>query len=205
MVTLRALHLFAGAGGSVQACRKLGMESVGCVEIDRYCCAVLEHHGEKILANDITSWDASGLVGLVDVVVGGSPCQDVSTAGKRAGFNGTKSVLWRDQVRVARECQSPLIWWENVRGALSSNGGRDFGVVLSDLADAGYDARWVVNRASQAMGKLNPSWVEQLMGWEQEWTALPTEAYGRLRKASRSTRGKRRGPSSSSSKDAPTD
>ena len=132
----------------MQACRKLGMESVGCVEIDRYCCAVLEKHGEKILANDITTWHADGLAGRVDIVVGGSPCQDVSTAGKRAGFNGTKSVLWRDQIRVAKECQAPLIWWENVRGALSSNGGRDFGVVLSDLAEAGYDARWTLNRAS---------------------------------------------------------
>lgn len=57
---------------------------------------------------------------------------------------------------------------------------------------------------ARAGGRLNPSWVEQLMGWENGWTALPTEVYGRLRKASRSTRGKRRAPSTPASTDAPT-
>lgn len=163
---MRALHVFAGAGGSVQACRKLGIESVGCVELDRYCCAVLKQHGEEVLAQDITTFHADGLVGQVDIVIGGSPCQDVSTAGRRQGFRGTKSILWRDQVRVAQECRAPLIWWENVRGALSSNGGRDFGTVLSDLDDAGYDAKWITNLAADvgAPHKRERLW---LLAWRR--------------------------------------
>ena len=78
----------------------------------------------------------------------------------------------------------------------------------NDATNNGGPAQWervTIPLNCKAGGRLNPSWVEQLMGWENGWTALPTEAYGRLRKASRSTRGKRRGPSSISSKDAPTD
>lgn len=78
----------------------------------------------------------------------------------------------------------------------------------NDASNNGGPSQWervTIPLNCKAGGRLNPSWVEQLMGWKNGWTALPTEAYGRLRKASRSTRGKRRGPSSSSCKDAPTD
>lgn len=70
---MKALHLFAGAGGSVLAGRLLGWESVGAVELDPYCCAVLEARGERVLARDITAFDARPLRGQVDVVVGGWP------------------------------------------------------------------------------------------------------------------------------------
>lgn len=146
---IRALHVFAGAGGSVLAGEMIGWQSVGCVEIDPFCCAVLKHNfGETVLANDITTWKADRLTGHVDVVVGGSPCQDLSVAGKRAGIGGTRSGLWFHQLRVAQECGAPFIFWENVRGVLSSNAGHDFGAILRSLAAAGYDARWIVNRAS---------------------------------------------------------
>ena len=145
---MRALHLFAGAGGSVIACRMLGFESAGCVEINMYCRVVLRARGEHVIGRDIRVFDATGLAGSVDVVVGGSPCQDLSVAGRREGFKGERSGLWFQQLRVAVECKAPLIWWENVAGALSSNGGRDFLAVLNSLAKAGYDARWIVNRAS---------------------------------------------------------
>lgn len=141
---MRALHLFAGAGGSVLAGRLLGWESVGAVEIDLYCCAVLEQHGERILSRDVTTFDARHLAGRVDVVVGGWPCQDLSVAGKRAGLGGERSGLFWQMMRVVDECQPRFVFGENVTGLLSSNGGRDFGVVLSALAARGYDARWQV-------------------------------------------------------------
>lgn len=144
IVQMRALHLFAGAGGSALAGRLLGWESVGAVEIDPYCCAVLEQHGERVLARDVTTFDANHLAGQVDVVVGGWPCQDLSVAGKRAGLGGERSGLFWQMMRVVDECQPRFVFGENVTGLLSSNGGRDFGVVLSALAARGYDARWQV-------------------------------------------------------------
>lgn len=144
---MRALHLFAGAGGSVLAGRLLGWESVGAVEIDPFCCAVLESQGEVVLGRDVCSFDATGLG--VDVVVGGFPCQDVSVAGKRAGSgDGTRSGLWRHMLRIWDECQAPWLFAENVRGLLSSDGGRDYAAILEALASRGADACWTVLRAS---------------------------------------------------------
>lgn len=141
---MRALHLFAGAGGSVLAGRLLGWESVGCVELDPYCCEVLEHRGERVLARDIRTFDATPLLGQVDVVVGGWPCQDLSLAGKRAGLAGTRSGLFWELLRVVDECKATYVFGENVPGLLSSNRGQDFGFILGALAARGYDARWAV-------------------------------------------------------------
>ena len=92
-----------------------------------------------------------------DVVAFGSPCQDLSVAGKRAGFDGKRSVLFYEATRIIREMREASngryptwVVWENVGGALSSSGGRDFAAVLDELADLGavdiawrvLDARW---------------------------------------------------------------
>lgn len=145
---MKALHLFAGAGGSVLASRLLGWTSVGCVEWDPYCRRVLRARGERVVGSDIRQFKATGLVGRVDIVVGGSPCQDLSVAGPGDGIDGPRSGLWRAQLRIAEECEAPYIWWENVRGALSRHDGRDFAVILRQMAKAGYDAVWTVNSAS---------------------------------------------------------
>lgn len=158
---MRALHLFAGAGGSVLAGRLLGWESAGAVELDPYCCAVLEARGERVLARDITAFDARPLRGLVDVVVGGWPCQDLSVAGKRAGLEGERSGLFWQMMRVVDECQPRFVFGENVAGLLSSNGGRDFAAVLGALAARGYDARWQVlgARAVGAPHRRERVWI----------------------------------------------
>ena len=145
---MRALHLFAGAGGSVLASRLLGWTSVGCVEWDPYCRRVLRARGERVVGSDIRQFKATGLVGRVDIVVGGSPCQDLSVAGPGEGIDGPRSGLWRAQLRIAEECEAPFIWRENVKGAVTHNGGRDFAVILRQMAKAGYDAVWTVNSAS---------------------------------------------------------
>lgn len=119
------------------------------MEIDPFCCAVLESQGEVVLGRDICSFDATGLRGTVDVVVGGFPCQDVSVAGKRAGSgDGTRSGLWRHMLRVWDECGATWLFAENVRGLLSSDGGRDYAAILEALASRGADACWTVLRAS---------------------------------------------------------
>jgi DNA (cytosine-5)-methyltransferase 1 len=92
--------------------------------------------------NDVTTaidWaDEIGLTGNVDLVAGGFPCQDLSVAGKRAGLDGKRSGLFYDALAFAKAVKAKTILLENVPGLLSSNKGRDFGVLLTELADAGY-------------------------------------------------------------------
>ena len=84
---------------------------------------------------------------IVDVITGGSPCQDLSVAGKRAGLDGERSGLFMEQVRVTKEMRENdrlhgrtgkfirprYMVWENVPGAFSSNGGKDFQAVLTEI------------------------------------------------------------------------
>jgi len=77
----------------------------------------------------------------VDLIVGGSPCQDLSVAGKRAGLDGERSGLFMEMIRIIREMREAthgiyprFALWENVPGAFSSNNGKDFGAVLGEFA-----------------------------------------------------------------------
>lgn len=93
---------------------------------------------------DVTKIDGS-VVPLVDVIIGGSPCQDLSVAGKRAGLDGARSGLFMEQIRIikqmrrrcqdvgANEIRPRYFVWENVPGAFSSNGGKDFRTVLEEI------------------------------------------------------------------------
>lgn len=118
---------------------------------------------------DITTIDWAD-VEPVDIICGGSPCQDLSLAGKRAGMaTGTRSGLWESMAAAVETIRPRLVVWENVQGALSArayspvesepgmlgNGAtqpalRAAGRVAGDLADLGYDCRWAVIRASDA-------------------------------------------------------
>jgi len=77
--------------------------------------------------------------GKYDVLIGGTPCQDLSTAGKRLGFKGKRSVLALDFIKLAYESKCRWIVWENVPGALSANDGRDFSTFLYGLTGSKVD------------------------------------------------------------------
>lgn len=95
---------------------------------------------------DITKLNGAELP-VVDCITGGSPCQDLSVAGKRAGLDGERSGLFMEQVRVVKEMREHdrstgrpddlirprYMVWENVPGAFSSNGGKDFQAVLTEI------------------------------------------------------------------------
>ena len=137
------VSLFAGVGGFDLGFEQAGHTCVGQVEIDKHAHSVLKKHWPDVpLHNDVTTatqWAKEiGLIGKVDIVCGGFPCQDVSVAGKRAGIAGQRSGLFWDAIQFAQEVKAQTIILENVPGLLSSNNGRDFGVVLTALADAGY-------------------------------------------------------------------
>ena len=138
------VSLFAGVGGFDLGFERAGHTCLGQVEIDKHAQKILKKHWPDVpLHDDVTTaieWAKEmDLIGRVDIVCGGFPCQDVSVAGKRAGAGaGTRSGLFWDAIQFAQEVKAQTIVLENVPGLLSSNNGRDFGTVLTALADAGY-------------------------------------------------------------------
>lgn len=149
---MRFVSLFSGVGGFDLGLEAAGWECVAQVEWDKHCQDVLARHWP-----DVPRWsDVSEVSGAelppADVIAFGSPCQDLSIAGKRAGLNGERSVLFFEAVRIIKEMRDAtnnafprFVIWENVAGALSSSGGRDFGAVLDELADLGaVDIEWAV-------------------------------------------------------------
>ena len=140
---MRFVSLFAGVGGFERGFEQAGMTCVGQVEKDKACLSVLGRHWPHVPKHDdVTTareWASDiGLVGAVDLVCGGFPCQDVSVAGKRAGLAGERTGLFWDALAFASHVEARWVVLENVPGLLSSNQGRDFGTVIAALADAGY-------------------------------------------------------------------
>ena len=152
---MKYVSLFSGAGGMDLGADRAGWECVAQVEKDKNCQAVLTHHWPDVPKwGDIADVDGTELPSA-DAVIFGSPCQDLSVAGRRAGIHGEASSLFFQAIRVIREMQDAgntptWVVWENVAGALSSHQGQDFAIVLHEMADAGalvlewavLDARW---------------------------------------------------------------
>jgi DNA (cytosine-5)-methyltransferase 1 len=139
---MKHLDLFSGYGGFTIPAKKYGMETIGFSEIDKYTIQVLNYHYPNIKNyGDITKIKGEDLP-TVDIVTGGSPCQDLSVAGKGAGLNGSRSGLFFHFIRLIKEKQPTYFVWENVKGAFSSSRGWDFARVQIEMEQAGYDVRW---------------------------------------------------------------
>ena len=166
--------LFSGTGGldlGVQSV--LGGETAWFCEFDKAPSKILAHHWPDVPnLGDITKVDWTQ-VEPVDVLTGGSPCQDLSHAGKRAGMSeGTRSNLWVQMREAIAALRPHLIVWENVRGALSAEATSDLepcpgclgdprdrgpvlralGRVVGDLAELGYVGSWYGLRAADVGG-----------------------------------------------------
>jgi DNA (cytosine-5)-methyltransferase 1 len=130
--------LFAGIGGIDLGLERAGMVCVFQVEINDFCQKVLAKHWPEVSRFA----DIRGLSGAdlprADVLAGGFPCQDLSSAGKKAGIYGEKSGLWAEFARLVCEIRPRAVIVENVPGLLVSGMAR----VLGDLAELGYDAQW---------------------------------------------------------------
>lgn len=166
---LTYVSLFSGIEAfSIAASRiaDVDWEPVFFSEIDPFPCAVLAHRfptvpnlgdvskirvvanpetNHKEITNGSTTIPFPGLG--IDILAGGSPCQDVSVAGKRAGMqegSGTRSSLAFEYARLVEELRPRILLWENVPGVLSSNEGRDFRAFLDSLVERGYCCAWRV-------------------------------------------------------------
>jgi DNA (cytosine-5)-methyltransferase 1 len=138
-------ELFAGISGFGLGFERAGIKTLWAVEIDPSAQRVLRHHHpDALLFEDVRDVGSHNLP-PVDIITFGSPCQDLSVAGRRKGFDGERSGLYFEAIRIIAELRPALAVWENVPGAFSSNGGRDFGAALDALADIGaLDIAWRV-------------------------------------------------------------
>ena len=142
--------LFDGIGGAPLSAVLSGAEPVWASEIEKVPISITKRHFPNMKHYGDIAQINGAEIEPVDIIVGGSPCQDLSVAGKRAGLEGARSGLFMDQVRIVKEMRNATrretsdrstelprpryMVWENVPGAFSSNGGEDFRAVLEETA-----------------------------------------------------------------------
>jgi DNA (cytosine-5)-methyltransferase 1 len=152
MDRMNELALFAGGGGGILGGKLLGWRTVCAVEIDSYARSILlSRQADGCLSpfpiwDDVTTFDGTVWRGRIDVVSGGFPCQDISSARGpgRSGLAGSRSGLWTEFARIISEVQPRYAFIEN-SPLIRTNG---LQTVLSDLAAMGYDASWGVFSAA---------------------------------------------------------
>ena len=169
--------LFDGIGGWLLAARHAGITPVWASEIEPFPCSVTARHFPDVKQlGDITKIDPDTLT-PVDIVCAGSPCQDLSIAGKRNGLDGERSGLFRTAVDIVRRMRErtageyPRFFvWENVPGAFSSNRGMDFQAVLEEIGESEIPMpqgnRWA------------PAGLVQFPGAEIAWRVLDAQYWG---------------------------
>jgi DNA-cytosine methyltransferase len=145
---MKVLSLFSGVGGFDMGLENAGMQTVFQCEWDKHANTILNKHWPQVPkwknVSTLTGKHILAHAPVIDVVAWGSPCQDLSVAGKRSGLEGERSGLFHEGIRIIKELrketngQYPRISiWENVVGALNSNRGADFGIIINEMAEAG--------------------------------------------------------------------
>ena len=189
---MNELALFAGAGGGILGGKMLGWRTVCAVEWEPYPASVLAaRQNEGFLESfpiwdDVQTFDGKPWRGIVDVISGGFPCQDISAAGKGAGIDGERSGMWGEMARIIHEVQPKFVFVEN-SPMLTSRG---LGRVLGDLATMGFDAQWGVLGAEDVganhqrnriwivakwRGQLSHSQLHRVGRWEQQQKSIKKE------------------------------
>ena len=196
MENLNELALFAGAGGGILGGKLLGWRTVCAVEWEPYPASVLcARQNDGFLPpfpiwDDVQTFDGHPWRGIVDVISGGFPCQDISAAGKGAGIDGERSGMWKQMARIIYEVRPRFAFVEN-SPMLTSRG---LGTVLGDLASMGFDAKWGVLGAADvgAPHQRDRIWIvakwrkqlshaqhDRIGRWEQQQASVK-EAQGNL-------------------------
>lgn len=144
---MRYVSVFSGVEAATVAWEQLGWEPVAFCEVDAFPSAVLAQRFPDVPnLGDITKVDWEEFkrdFGTVDLVVGWSPCQSFSIAGKREGLSGASGLMW-EYVRCVQSLRPRWFVWENVKGALSSENGEAFRCLLASMDELGYQCCWRV-------------------------------------------------------------
>lgn len=150
---MKLIDLFSGIGGFSLGFQRAGYQFTEHYfsEINKKAIANYKHNFPNAkYIGDITSIHGGDFTGI-DIITFGSPCQDFSMAGKRAGLKGNKSSLIEYAIALIAHVRPSVFIWENVKGAFSSNAGADFWAIIQAFANiGGYTIEWQL---------LNTSWV----------------------------------------------
>lgn len=155
---MRLTHgsLFTGVGGFDLGLERAGIKTLWQVELEPSARDILEHTWPDVARYEDIANINGAEIDPVHVISFGSPCQDLSSGGKRAGLSGSRSILFYQAIRIIQEMQEAtngkypqLAIWENVPGALSSKKGKDFRAAINALREVGsLDIAWrVLNTA----------------------------------------------------------
>jgi DNA (cytosine-5)-methyltransferase 1 len=178
---MNELALFAGAGGGILGGKLLGWRTVCAVEWEPYPASVLcARQNDGLLPpfpiwDDVQTFDGKPWRGIVDVVSGGFPCQDISAAGKGAGIDGERSGMWGEMARIIYEVRPKFVFVEN-SPMLTSRG---LGRVLGDLASMGFDARWGVLGAADVGAKHQRDRIWIVAKWNGQFPHAQHDRIGR--------------------------
>ena len=150
---MKIIDLFSGIGGFALGFQRAGYKFTEHYfsEIDKHAIANYKYNFPNAkYIGDITSIHGGDFTGI-DIITFGSPCQDFSLAGKRAGLAGKKSSLIKKAIALIADIRPSVFIWENVKGAFSSNAGADFWAIIQAFANIGdYTIEWQL---------LNTEWV----------------------------------------------
>lgn len=174
---MKYLSLFSGIEACTVAWKPLGWECVAVAEIEPFPCAVLARHYPDVPnLGDVTKITEQQIkeLGQIDLVVFGSPCQNLSAAGNRKGLQGESSGLFYEAIRLIeyarKHCGARFALWENVPGAFSSNKGDDFREVVRELS-----ANRDINTPENGWGNTGVALGENGL---VEWRVLDAQYFG---------------------------
>jgi len=141
---MKFYDLFCGIGGFRVGMEKNGHECVGSCEIDEYARQIYARNfGHEPEQRDVRELNPKELPDF-QCLCAGFPCQSFSLAGNRRGFEATRGTLFFEIRRIARKKQRPILFLENVKGLLSDDQGKTYGVIQEALDEVGYDCEWFV-------------------------------------------------------------
>ena len=176
--------LFDGIGGFPLAAKLTGITPVWASEIETVPISITKRHFPDMSHLGDIAKIKGGNIAPVDVVTFGSPCQDLSIAGKRAGIGGARSGLFMEAIRIIKEMRyetngtaPTFIVWENVPGTFSSNKGEDFRTIIEEIARIAED-RLSIPQPSRR-GKLwNNAGIVEGNGFSIAWRVLDAQFWG---------------------------
>lgn len=179
---MRVLDLFSGIGGFSLGLERAGMQTVAFCEIDPFCQKVLKKHWPDVpIYDDVRNLDYDG---AVDVICGGFPCQDISSAGYAHGVRkgidgGERSGLWKFQLNLIKKHKPKYAIIENVANLWPDQ----LEIVLKDLMSIGYDAEWHIFPASRIglLQRRKRAWIIAYPSGKRTQRLLKSGAFSKIR------------------------